>query len=1701
MPDSATIEAYQTQELDDDSLLKDILDVKVFGDEKLLDAEYMAVKSYEGNDQAFDMYRIVTDTTPDKTMSFAGMSLAPYELTGTIIQDMRPVNHSLEFTLTRLLADTDWRLGHIDSDLNNVTTTFYYVSVKEALKELQSLVGCEFVFKVEISEQKITDKWVEVYREMGNRTKKRFNYGTNALTVVRETNKADIYTALIGRGKGEETSSADENESGQAGYGRKITFDEVEWSTTKGDPLNKPKGQYYLEMPQATLEYGMRNVDGTLSPRVGIVEFDDEEDPINLLKLTYEQLKVSARPKVLFKSTVANIGTTGIGDTVTIHRHDLNLHYETRVRKVVRNKLNDNKTQVELGDVVVTPSTKRAKQNNATIKNLKQELEKAQQEITETRLSADGKTNNHYGATELERKRTGDTWYRPHPSITGEYQVLTWDGNAWELILDTSDTKKVERELEEVIKPQIEQMTASIAEADKKGQQVLEKVGLNTNLIGEHKKTLDDITTIALPDINKSVSDTLKKANDAMTEAQKADGKIADLVSRNGLVSDTTVDTKINDATGEINKKITTVESKIPTEIGGRNYIQGSDTRNHFDYMGVYTGATVTRTYGQAVSEWGATNATRFKTVKGSGTLQLTNGVQGTLQHEGKVATYSIYVKNVGSDRIWISNQFTDNNTVVYVEAGETTRVKITGTVRPTHDFTQFNFNSSSDIDMYIWHDKLELGSVMTDWTPAPEDNYTQEEFSIFESTYKEDVKGINSTLTELSNSKLDGKTYTNFYENDYKKTAQSATDAYTAVNKIVDANGNAKDTFAKAVYERNATRQTAYFQNVTKDLVTNATYTAGIDGVKESMTSLEGNIKDLSSARNILKDSWHNSEDSPSIVNTEYRIATWWLTKPLEVGKTYTFRLFGFSNREHFMLYTPNGLVRMGDFMGNGTANVIRMDTTYNALKNRRVWEISFTATQYTINNMTEDRVSLYNYPSSSSSNGEIYWATLVEGEVGIDWTPAISDIVGQSEFSLFKRDYEATDKLVQETLTAIKSDTGSLSTRINDVKSTADGNKTTISNVQSTLVNKADKSELSKYATTTSLNQVKQTADGNEALIAKIQETPTSYLADYQKLINRANLVERTLGTTDSAVGDNISRMVQTSQMFQTEVIERTNLLAGMASGVGMTNDPYFDKGNNDISIYDNSKTDTITMLRESPTTSGQPYGKWRLRLTHGASSATVPNRGGIAKSTTSWANGTVVIKFVAYLPTGRSFSYNQNGLGNGWSAGWLTDNKGTGKWETYAYYYRFGTSGTFSTFGHLSVTGASSAFTWYLSEYDIINVGETSASKITQLSDNINLKVSKGDISNQINLNTQGVVIQGNKIALSGQTSVDGAFWAKEVNAIKVNADNITTGQLDGSRIRANSIDTNRLTGNISEFIRTNWNALEASVRIDGNGLLSTASDNSQVYLQNGIVGIRNPSGASIGQMGYRYAGGSPQMVLHTTQGSHFSLTQRVAGNDVQTIYITAGGSEYHNSAVTTWIKSNTTNIEGELRVNNAKDIRMGGGNITNPYGIYFQNGGELYSLSNGQATRLNGVRELQFQVNGTRKMQLDTTRNYMYQPLNMQGNGILEQSDERIKTNISPLKQDSLTVLRDLDYKKFNMIKDGRETFGFIAQQMQRLAPHIIREEDGYLTYDTMEYTHLIGHALQQHVAQTDTKVAQLEHKIASLQDELALLKGA
>lgn len=73
---------------------------------------------------------------------------------------------------------------------------------------------------------------------------------------------------------------------------------------SNGDPLDKPKGQNWLEDPEATQKYGIPQKDGSMRKRETVVVFDDIEDPEELLKNTYAALVESARPLVQFKAEV-----------------------------------------------------------------------------------------------------------------------------------------------------------------------------------------------------------------------------------------------------------------------------------------------------------------------------------------------------------------------------------------------------------------------------------------------------------------------------------------------------------------------------------------------------------------------------------------------------------------------------------------------------------------------------------------------------------------------------------------------------------------------------------------------------------------------------------------------------------------------------------------------------------------------------------------------------------------------------------------------------------------------------------------------------------------------------------------------------------------------------------------------------------------------------------------------------------------------------------------------------------------------------------------------------------------------------------------------------------------------------------------------------------------------------------------------------
>ena len=357
-------------------------------------ASYIGHKDYSDN-RIFHLYKIdhvtKTSTTDVKIVGvhtfFDDMESDGY------VKDFRPTNRELAGVLTTILDGSRWQLGTVNIQ-RRYTGNFYYVTRKEAISKLIEATQIEIKPRLEFSRGKITGRYLDVFTRLGARNGKVFVHGRDLLTVSEKKSQGAIYTAVVGRGKGEETDTG--------GYGRRISFKDVEWRRTSGQPVDKPVGQEYVEIPAMTKLYGFEK--GT-KPRIKIVEFQDETDKEKLLRLSYEWLEKNSRMQVEYSAKVLNVGNLELGDTVGIFNPKLGIKYETRVFKVKRNLVNNKLTEFGIGDKVTTSPFSRTIELAKEMKNFQDDtvywLDKIRERLSDKLINEDGynydlKADNEY---------------------------------------------------------------------------------------------------------------------------------------------------------------------------------------------------------------------------------------------------------------------------------------------------------------------------------------------------------------------------------------------------------------------------------------------------------------------------------------------------------------------------------------------------------------------------------------------------------------------------------------------------------------------------------------------------------------------------------------------------------------------------------------------------------------------------------------------------------------------------------------------------------------------------------------------------------------------------------------------------------------------------------------------------------------------------------------------------------------------------------------------------------------------------------------------------------------------------------------------------------------------------------------------------------------------------------------------------------
>ena len=141
----------------------------------------------------------------------------------------------------------------------------------------------------------------------------------------------------------------------------------------------------------------------------------------------------------------------------------------------------------------------------------------------------------------------------------------------------------------------------------------------------------------------------------------------------------------------------------------------------------------------------------------------------------------------------------------------------------------------------------------------------------------------------------------------------------------------------------------------------------------------------------------------------------------------------------------------------------------------------------------------------------------------------------------------------------------------------------------------------------------------------------------------------------------------------------------------------DPSFDTSNGGVGVYNNSGGGTVTHARQS-SAAPSTYGSNEI-LISSSSGTTSPGLGGFYQGTSSAANKKFVHAFVAKVPVGYSVYNAQNSTGDGRTITWITDTAGTGEYTLYAYQHNCGSTGTFSTFGHVYIVSGTKPMSWNL------------------------------------------------------------------------------------------------------------------------------------------------------------------------------------------------------------------------------------------------------------------------------------------------------------------------------------------------------------------------------------------------------------------
>ena len=622
---------------------------------------------------------------------------------------------------------------------------------------------------------------------------------------------------------------------------------------------------------------------------------------------------------------------------------------------------------------------------------------------------------------------------------------------------------------------------------------------------------------------------------------------------------------------------------------------------------------------------------------------------------------------------------------------------------------------------------------------------------------------------------------------------------------------------------------------------------------------------------------------------------------------------------------------------------------------------------------------------------------------------------------------------------------------------------------NAQARAIEVAESAEAAKRAVeetriqvTQKLAEYKETSDGRFATIST-QISGKADQSDFQRVKETSQLYERILGTTEKGVADNASRLVMSSQIFQTEVKKLTE------SGYNLVFDPTnfskWKKKQEDANIVEiQSRTKLLRITNTGKTNS--VYHGFTLPLT----TSTFTEGEKLSYRMEVW------VDVLPDAPLGIELWAEDGGLasdrvyftktGIQIITGTMTVNKSSTKGKEFPLEIWLMKNGQVAI-GQISLIRGETPPNEFKDDTSAQDV--VTQTKVTQLSDSyaIQILTNAGAIASQINTNANNILIEANKIRLKGRTlldeitAIDGYFKRLFVGDARI-------GTLNTDIIRSNSIAADKLI-----FDTALAKKLVASDVFTDTLAAKTAFINK----------LRSVVVSATLLEGYKGKIGGFQIGTHDKDPSTYWLT----GINQFAVGMSNGGTKWGQTAL--WV--NWGHDWEKPDINAWYVTRIGEMYCNNTAHFYktpvihgdLRVGGNIYYINDNDKTGGYWIYSPYF-----KKINKDKGYLYLYDfnenptdwvPLNK------EISDRRYKHNIEDSKVSALEVIEQLKTYSYRKEYDNKVediSCGIMAQDVQKYVPEAFYENpDGAYSYRTFELVPYLIKAIQE----LNQKVERLE----------------